>query len=80
MRQRGEKNCKKSCKGLEGYLTIVKTDDATKSKRMVKTPKLELVDEALWIWSGKARRNAIVIYNGLVLVKGGYINGNCVMA
>lgn len=63
------KDWKKNRKDLEAYSTTVETDGALKSRKMLKRPKLELVDEALWVWFCQERRKGTPLSGPIIKEK-----------
>lgn len=63
------KDWKKNRKDLEAYSTTVETDGALKSRKMLKKPKLELVDEALWVWFCQERRKGTPLSGPIIKEK-----------
>lgn len=63
------KDWRKTRKDLESYSMTVETEDALKNRKMLKKPKLELVDEALWVWFCQERRKGTPLSGPLVKEK-----------
>lgn len=63
------KDWKKNRKDLESFSMTVETDDALKNRKMLKKPKLELVDEALWVWFCQERRKGTPLSGPIVKEK-----------
>lgn len=63
------KDWRKKREDLESYSMTVETEDALKNRKMLKKPKLELVDEALWVWFCQERRKGTPLSGPLVKEK-----------
>lgn len=63
------KDWRKNRKDIETYSMTVETEDALKNRKMLKKPKLELVDEALWVWFCQERRKGTPLSGPLVKEK-----------
>ena len=63
------KDWKKNRKELEAYSMTVETEKALKNRKMLKKPKLELVDDALWVWFCQERRKGTPLSGPIVKEK-----------
>lgn len=60
------KDWKKNCKDLETYSTTVEIEDALKNREMLKKPKLELVDDAVWVWFCQERCKGTLLSSPII--------------